>query len=285
MLPRDIREALFKGALLCLLGTPATAAVMILEGGNPSPSNSPPAVLTPPPAAPAPSGSGPGGASSRPMLMPSPAPGETAQPQAPSIPPSTSAAASPTPTETPDPIAPAVPTGTTAPAMLDLSGVTPSNQAELSVQMLPGQTVTVGSYVSFKISSKKPGYLVLIDVDVRGHLTQIYPNTAALARTNRTNGNLIKPGNALTVPLPTDPYAGVRYLVSPPNGQAMVVGILSAAPVQILDLPDVPAEMLGKPDMIVAYLYKRVRELRVPDEDNQLRETKWSFDAHPYTIQ
>lgn len=280
MLPRSICEALLKGALLSLLGTPANAAVMILEGGNPSSSNSPPAVLTPPPAVSAPS---PGNASSRPTLMPSPAPSET--PQAPSIPPSPSAAASPAPTETPEPIAPAVPTGTTAPAMLDLAGVTPSNQAELSVQMLPGQTVTVGSYVSFKISSKKPGYLVLVDVDVRGHLTQIYPNTAALARTKRTNGNLIKPGNPLTVPLPTDPYAGVRYLVSPPNGQAMVVGILSAAPVQILDLPDVPAEILGKPDMIVAYLYKRVRELRVPDEDNQLRETKWSFDAHPYTIQ
>lgn len=280
MLPRSICEALLKGALLSLLGTSANAAVMILEGGNPSPSNSPPAVLTPPPAVSAPS---PGNASSRPTLMPSPATSET--PPAPSIPSSPSAAASPAPTETPEPITPAVPTGTTAPAMLDLAGVTPSNQAELSVQMLPGQTVTVGSYVSFKISSKKPGYLVLVDVDVRGHLTQIYPNTTALARTKRTNGNLIKPGNPLTVPLPTDPYAGVRYLVSPPNGQAMVVGILSAAPVQILDLPDVPAEILGKPDMIVAYLYKRVRELRVPDEDNQLRETKWSFDAHPYTIQ
>lgn len=283
MSPRSIGEALFKGALVSLLATRATAAVLILEGGNPSPSPSPPAILTPPPAVSAPSGSGSGSTSSRPMLMPSPVPSET--PSTPSTPPSTSAAASPTPTETPEPITPAVPSGTTAPAMLDLSGVTPSNQAELSVQMLPGQTVTVGSYVSFKITSKKPGYIVLVDVDVRGHLTQIYPNTAALARTNRTNGNLIKPGNPLTVPLPTDPYAGVRYLVSPPNGQAMVVGILSAAPVQILDLPDVPAEILGKPDMMVAYLYKRVRELRVPDEDNQLRETKWSFDARPYTIQ
>ncbi|MGY4598052.1 hypothetical protein ACVWXL_005798 [Bradyrhizobium sp. GM22.5] len=285
MSPRSFSDALFIGALVSLLATRATAAVLILEGGNPSPSPSPPAVLTPAPApapaASAPSDSGPGITSSRPKLVPSPLPSET--PSAPSRPPS--AAASSTPTESSEPITPAVPTGTTAPAMLDLSGVTPSNQAELSVQMLPGQTVTVGSYVSFKITSKKPGYLVLIDVDVTGHLTQIYPNTAALARTNRTNGNLIKPGNPLTVPLPTDPYAGVRYLVSPPHGQAMVVGILSAAPVQILDLPDVPAEILGKPDMIVAYLYKRVRELRVPDEDNQLRESKWSFDARPYTIQ
>jgi uncharacterized protein DUF4384 len=151
--------------------------------------------------------------------------------------------------------------------------------------MLPGQTVSVGSTVSFKISSKKPGYLVLVDVDATGHLTQIYPLTTSLTRTNRANANYVKPGSPFTIPLATDPYAGVRYVVSPPNGRAMIVGILSALPVQILDLPDIPADLVDKPDKILSFLSKRAGELRIPDSDNQLREAHWSFDAKPYVIQ
>jgi hypothetical protein len=169
--------------------------------------------------------------------------------------------------------------------LLDLTGAGPSNQAELSVEMLPGRTVTIGSLVSFKVTSKKPGYVVLMDVDAAGHLTQIYPNTASLLRASRSNGNYVKPGSSLIIPLATDPYAGVRYVVSPPNGQAMIVGILSASPVQILDLPDIPAEILGKPEMVLTYLSKRTSELRIPDQHDQMREAKWSFDARPYTIQ
>ncbi|MBR1232043.1 DUF4384 domain-containing protein [Bradyrhizobium sp. AUGA SZCCT0182] len=175
--------------------------------------------------------------------------------------------------------------GSTPTALLDLTGASPSNQAELSVEMLPGRTVTIGSLVSFKVTSKKPGYVVLMDVDAAGRLTQIYPNTASLIRTTRSNGNYVKPGSSLIIPLPTDPYTGVRYVVSPPNGQAMIVGILSASPVQILDLPDIPAEILGKPEMVLAYLSKRTSELRIPDQHDQLREAKWSFDAKPYIIQ
>jgi Domain of unknown function (DUF4384) len=122
-------------------------------------------------------------------------------------------------------------------------------------------------------------------VDATGHLTQIYPNTSSLTHTNRANANYVKPGNPFTIPLATDPYAGVRYVVSPPNGRAMIVGILSALPVQILDLPDIPADLVDKPDKILSFLSKRAGELRIPDSDNQLREAQWSFDAKPYVIQ
>jgi hypothetical protein len=77
----------------------------------------------------------------------------------------------------------------------------------------------------------------------------------------------------------------VRYVVSPPNGQAMIVGILSASPVQILDLPDVPAAILDRPNLVMSYLWKRTNELRIPDDSNQLHEAKWSFNAKSYTIQ
>jgi hypothetical protein len=174
------------------------------------------------------------------------------------------------------------PSSTVAP--IDLGAVKVANPSEVTVEMMPSQTVSVGSRVSFRVASKKAGYLVLIDVDTTGHLTQIYPNTKSLMRTTKPNGNYIKPSGTLTIPTATDPYGGVEYVVSPPNGQAMIVAVLSAEPVQLLDLPDVPPEVKGSGDTL-AYLAKWVSQLRIPDEaTSQLRESRWSFNAAPYSI-
>jgi hypothetical protein len=166
----------------------------------------------------------------------------------------------------------------------DLGAVKIANSAEVSVEMMPGQTVSVGSKVSFRVTTKKAGYLVLVDVDVTGHLTQIYPNTAFLLRGTRPNGNYIKPGGTLMIPSPSDPKAGIQYVVSPPTGQAMIVAILSAQPVQMLDLPDVPLDA-KEPAEVLAYLSKWTSELRIPDDASHLQEARWSFNSKPYRIQ
>jgi hypothetical protein len=256
MSPIRFAIAVSIATLASCLAPPAGAAVMILEGTEPPPSNPPaqaapsaPARTEEPPAPPSP-----------PVLQP---PAKAAIPDAPAAPPPTPSVA----TDTPN--------------LADLANVTPGNEAHLSVEMLPGQTVSVGAFVSFKVTSKKPGYVMLMDVDAAGHLNQIYPSTPALTRAGRVNGNYIKPGSPMLIP----PTAGMRFVVSPPQGQAMIIGILSASPVQIVDLPDIPAEILGKPDMILAYLSKRTNELRIPDQDNKLRQAQWSFDAKPYVIQ
>jgi len=248
-------------AAMMLVAQQAFAAVLILEGA-PSPS----AALPPATSAPAqneraaPALSSPSPSTDSGILTPAPAP----------------AAAAPSAAVT-------VPGPPPAPA--DLGSVKVANSAEVSVEMMPGQTVSVGSRVSFRVSSKKAGYLVLVDVDATGHLTQIYPSTAALVRTSRPNGNYIKPGGTLTIPLATDPYAGaVQYVVTPPNGQAMIVAILSAQPVQILDLPDVPPDIKDQAGML-AFLSKWIGELRIPDQSSQLHEARWSFNAKSYTIQ
>jgi hypothetical protein len=254
------------GAITILLASRAFAAVLILDGSAPPPSAAPPpAVLAPSAAAPQqelgpPTTSGP--------LLPSPNDSGTPNPGTPA------AVAMP---ETTKPSSPSTSSADTGAAKV-------SNSAEVSVEMMPGQTVRVGSRVSFRVSSKKAGYLVLVDVDATGHLTQIYPNTASLTRTNRPNGNFIKPGGTLTIPLASDSYAGVQYVVSPPNGEAMIVAILSAQPVQIMDLPDVPPEIKGNSDMLV-FLSNWTDKLRIPDDSSQLRESKWSFNAKTYTIQ
>jgi hypothetical protein len=255
-------------AIMLAFAQHAFAAVLILEGSaqpsTPPPAASTPGNLAPPeePPAPAPPMPNASGESGIPGPVTRPA---TMEPPAIA------------------PLAPAIAAGSPA-TPTDIGAAKVENSAEVSVEMMPGQTVSVGSLVSFRVTSKKAGYLVLVDVDTTGHLAQIYPNTASLTRTSRANGNYIKPGGALTIPLATDPYAGIRYVVSPPNGQAMIVAILSAQPVQILDLPDVPTDIKEKPAML-AYLAKWMNELRIPDDASQLREAKWSFNAKSYTIQ
>lgn len=262
-------------ATMVVFAQQAFAAVLILEGTAPSPT-APPAI-TSAPEKPRPQDDP--ASAALPPALPLPASSNTGILEPPTAP----AAIAP----------PAAGTGSTAAAIApdkpmvlgDLGAVKLANPAEVTVEMMPGQTVSVGSRVSFRVASKKAGYLVLIDVDATGHLTQIYPNTASLVRTTKPNGNYIKPGGTLTIPLATDPYGGgVEYVVLPPNGEAMIVAVLSAQPVQILDLPDVPPEARSQSD-VLAYLVKWTSELRIPDDaTSQLREVRWSFNAKPYSI-
>jgi hypothetical protein len=258
-------HVLFLLAGLCvgaasLIASEALATVLILEGADPSPATSAQPAMpekTPPVDQPTDSAQSPD--------TPVAPAKENSAPQ-------TSAAA------------PTMPTPISG-ASLDMANSRPANSAQLSVDMLPGPIVSVGTVVSFKVTSKKAGYLVLLDVDASGQLTQIYPNTAELTRANRADGNYIKAGGTLTIPLATDPYAGLRYVISAPNGQAMLVGILSPLPVQILDLPEIPTDIRKNPSLVLNYLAKQTSELRIPDDGNRLRETNWSFNAKLYTIQ
>lgn len=254
-------------ATMIVLAPHAFAAVLILEGATPPSPTSPSIASVPEKVSPQDGSPGPTQSTPRPSSSPSDsgilnsAPGLAAGP----------------------PTADIAPTSAVAPN--DLKAASVANPAEVTVEMMPGQTVTIGSRVSFRITCKKAGYLVLVDVDATGHLTQIYPNTKSIVRMTKPNGNYIKPDGTLTIPLATDPYGGVEYVVSPPNGQAMIVAILSAEPVQILDLPDVPPGVKGQADTL-GYLAKWIGELRIPDDaTSQLRETRWSFNAKSYTIQ
>jgi len=157
-----------------------------------------------------------------------------------------------------------------------------ANSAELAVEMTPGGTVSIGSRVSFRITSKKAGYVVLFDVDATGKLRQIFPNFVSPARP-RSNANYVKPGVPLLIPSATDALGGVVYVVSPPVGNAMVIAIWSEQAVQVLDLPDVPVDVTSQNEAL-DYLTKRANELRIPDTSGRLREANWSFDAKFYAI-
>ena len=98
----------------------------------------------------------------------------------------------------------------------------------ISMQILPGTDIAAGSQVSFQVSSKKAGYLILVDVDATGKLVQIFPNPMSLMGPNgvREKSNFIQPGKVLRIPDLGSSYSGFEFIASPPLGTAMVLSLI-----------------------------------------------------------
>ena len=158
------------------------------------------------------------------------------------------------------------------------------NAAGLELVILPGVELVTGSKVTLRIATKKQGYLILVDVDPAGKLTQIYPNRHSLqTRESSEQLNLIKPGQAITIPRQNDPFAGFEFVASPPAGVAMIVAILSDRPVHLIDLPDIAPPQIGQGAF--DQLFEVARQLRIARaDDGTLQEPRWSFDAKLYIV-
>jgi uncharacterized protein DUF4384 len=158
------------------------------------------------------------------------------------------------------------------------------NSARVSLRMSPGQTVSVGTKVSFRVTTKKPGYLLLVDIDANGTMSQIFPSAEMIVQSQEAATNGIKPGEELLIPNSAAIQHGFEYVITPPTGEAVIVAILSDRPVQIIDLPD-QVEKSQSAAETVASLVRWTRELRVPNPGSgKLQPSNWSFDIKPYSI-
>lgn len=190
------------------------------------------------------------------------------------------------PTEIPDePTTPAAapPVG----AGLDVRKISikTENTAGVNLDIVPGQELQLGSRVAVRVATKKAGYLILVDIDAAGKLTQIFPNRyAMLQQTTPETLNLVKAGHAITIPDARNAFSGFEFVASEPKGVAMLVAILSDRPVQMVDLPDLPPPLEAQATF--DKLYEVARNLRIPSQDDSgtLQDPKWSFDAKLYII-
>ena len=158
------------------------------------------------------------------------------------------------------------------------------NTANVSLQMNPDKVVSVGTKISFRVTTKKPGYLMLVDIDANGNMSQIFPSPEMIVQSQEAATNLIKPGEALLIPNSAAKRSGFEYVITPPTGEATLVAVLSDRPVQIIDLPDNTQKPRGEAETI-GYLTKWTSELRVPDPGTgKLQPSKWSFDIKQYSI-
>jgi hypothetical protein len=185
---------------------------------------------------------------------------------------------------------PEAPAATRAPGIsstrLELlnSTVKVENSAGVSVDLLPKLEVSVGSKIGFRIATKKTGYLILLDVDASGRLTQIFPNPTAATHGRRDAANLIRPGRPLTLPQLGTPYRGANFVADLPAGIAMVVALLSDKPVHVVDLPDTPPPGFAPGDTL-KYVRDQARTLKVPNPDGgRLEQLNWSIDGKFYLI-
>jgi hypothetical protein len=157
------------------------------------------------------------------------------------------------------------------------------NPAGVSLEISPGPSVSVGAKVSFRVTARKPGYLLLIDIDANGNMSQIFPSPEMIVQSQDAARNFIKPGEELLIPNPEARKRGFDYVITPPTGEAAVVAILSERRVQILDLPD--TQQPRTEAETISYLTGWTSALRVPDPDSgKLQPSSWSFDIKTYSI-
>jgi Domain of unknown function (DUF4384) len=158
------------------------------------------------------------------------------------------------------------------------------NTANVSLQMNPDQAVGVGTKISFRVTTKKAGYLLLVDIDADGKMTQIFPSPEMIAQSQEAATNFIRPGEELLIPNSAAKKQGFEYVITPPLGVAAVVAIVSDRRVQILDLPDSAQKQRTEAETI-SYLAGWTNELRIPDPGTgKLQPGNWSFDIKQYSI-
>lgn len=161
-----------------------------------------------------------------------------------------------------------------------------NNPAGVRIEIRPRSEVRLGERLAFEVSAKKQGFLILLDVDAEGKLKQIYPNALTLSNPNGVDAdaNRIMPRRPVTVP-ESDGTARYEFVAAPPLGVGMIVAILSDDPLQIVDLPDVPAALVGN-KAAIDFLRENSKSLKiVPIEaSSPPRAPKWSFAAKFYAV-
>ena len=173
------------------------------------------------------------------------------------------------------------------PTAAPVTEIKTDNPAGLELAILPNGVLHLGTRVAFTVSTQRPGYLVLVDINAAGTLTQIFPNMLSLSRTggNVATANLLKPGVPLTVPNLKNPLAHFVFTADLPRGSGAIVAILSDRPVQIIDLPETP-DVPGAIQAAVDALETSVSSLKIASsgEDGKFTLGSWSYAAVPYRI-
>ncbi len=146
-----------------------------------------------------------------------------------------------------------------------------ANPANLSVSFVQGSSIRVGQSVQASVSTQKPGYLILLDSDAQGKVTQIYPSRLSLRSPTGSELKPINAGHRLLVPDPQNPYAGFEYKIEAPAGSGKLIAILTSRKIEELNVPEKPkvfekrTDAISMLELIVSAL-KRDIEISGPDK-------------------
>jgi secreted trypsin-like serine protease len=159
------------------------------------------------------------------------------------------------------------------------------NSAGVAVDFAQGTDLRLGQTAQFRVRTREPGYLVLLDVSPDGKVTQVFPNARSLATPTgaRQRSNLVEPARALLVPDPSNPYEGFQYRITPPSGEGRLIAILSREPIRAVSVPERPSTLEGSAGSdLVAQIAEEL--LREPVIAGKVHRREWSVAQTSYHI-
>ena len=152
------------------------------------------------------------------------------------------------------------------------------NDFELAISVEPANALSIGDRARFAVSSKQAGYLVLLDVNASGEMTQLFPNQFS---EKSGKSNAISAGRPISIP---DPYYGFEFIASEPAGDGLLIAVVTADQVGLDDLVGQHMDLapINRPEDYLATLAQRLR--RAWQDDDRLRRTNWSMAHQSYSI-
>lgn len=152
------------------------------------------------------------------------------------------------------------------------------NDANVAIDILPKDVVNAGESIQFRVTSERPGHLILLDINADGEVVQLVPNEI-MDKHKRTSE--VGPKVPITIP---DAYYGFKFTASEPYGEGILVAIVTEDKLKIDELLDAnrAISVVAKPNAYLTQLASSL--LKVWNDDKKNRELKWSLATRKYTI-
>lgn len=164
------------------------------------------------------------------------------------------------------------------------------NPAGVAIRFDKGDRVKLGELVSYRVTTRKAGYLAIFDAKPDGTLTQIFPNARAVSGPTgaRPEAAMATPERPMLVPDYRNPYRGFDVRIVGERGKGLIVALLADEPFSSLDLADGPKTFATQSEALAALARVRAQLTRGLAASGAVRDQqkpKWSMEAHEYIVE
>ncbi len=169
-----------------------------------------------------------------------------------------------------------VPVGQTSEDPTDV--IVQSNDAGVTIDVLPSSSVNLGENIWFRVSSQRPGWLVLLDINADGEVTQLIPNDIM---TEEGINHRIEPGQHVTIPEIPSP---LQFTASEPVGEGTLMAIVTEDNVDLGQLVEASRNLRPTNDAgtYLTQLAQSLLDIWQGGDNN--RELNWSLATLKYRI-